>query len=104
MSAYLIVDIEVKDAAGYEEYKRMAAESIRAFGGRYLVRGGAAEVLEGDWEPGRLVVLEFPGVERARAWWSSEEYRKAREIRLRTAGCRMVLVEGLQEAGGQHRG
>ena len=95
MAAYLIADIEVRDPAGYEEYKRLASEAIRAFGGRYVVRGGAVEVLEGDWTPRRLAVLEFPSAERARECWSSQAYQKAREIRHRTASSRMILVEGL---------
>jgi len=94
MAAYLIVEIEVKDPAGYEEYKRLAAETVHAFGGRYVVRGVAVEVLEGEWAPGRLAVLEFPSLARAKEWWSSDAYREAREIRTRTAVSRMILAEG----------
>jgi uncharacterized protein (DUF1330 family) len=94
VAAYLIVEIEVRDPAGYEEYKRLAAQTIQAHGGRYLVRGGAVEVLEGEWMPRRLVILEFPSVERARQWWSSEGYQEARAIRVRTADARMLLAEG----------
>jgi len=94
MAAYLIVEIEVHDPAGYEEYRRLASGTVRAHDGRYLVRGGATEVLEGEWAPRRVVILEFPGVSRAKEWWSSEGYQKARAIRLRTAEARMLLVEG----------
>jgi len=95
MAAYVIVDIEVTDPQGYEEYKRLAAASVGAYGGRYLVRGGAAEALEGDWVPSRLVVLEFPSVAQAKVWWGSPEYSAARRVRQRTARANMVVVEGL---------
>ena len=95
MAAYLIVEIDVRDPAGYEEYKTLAAQTVRAFGGRYLARGGEAQALEGDWTPRRVVILEFPSVGRAREWWSSPEYGKARDIRRRTADARMILVEGV---------
>jgi uncharacterized protein (DUF1330 family) len=94
MPAYLIVDIEVTDPDRYEEYKRQAQETVEAFGGRYIVRGGTAERLEGTWTPRRLVVLEFPDADTARAWWSSEAYRPARALREATANSNMVLVEG----------
>jgi uncharacterized protein (DUF1330 family) len=94
MSAYIIVDIDVTDPERYEEYKRQAHETVHAFGGRYIVRGGAAERLEGSWEPRRVVVLEFPDADTARAWWSSDAYRPAKELREATADTNMVLVEG----------
>jgi uncharacterized protein (DUF1330 family) len=94
MSAYIIVDIEVTDPTRYEQYKRQAQETVEAFGGRYIVRGGTAERLEGGWTPRRLVVLEFPDADTARAWWSSEAYRPARTLREATAHSNMVLVEG----------
>jgi uncharacterized protein (DUF1330 family) len=95
VAAYLIVEIDVRDPAGYEEYKTLAAQSVHAFGGRYLARGGEAQALEGDWTPRRVVILEFPSAGRAREWWSSQEYGKARDIRRRTADARMILVEGI---------
>jgi uncharacterized protein (DUF1330 family) len=94
MPAYVIVDIEVTDPRRYEDYKRQAQETVHAFGGRYLVRGGVAERLEGTWEPRRVVVLEFPDVDAARTWWSSEAYRPAKALRHATATTSMVLVEG----------
>jgi uncharacterized protein (DUF1330 family) len=93
--AFLIVEIEVRDPAGYEEYKQLAARTIQAAGGRYLARGGATEVLEGEWNPKRLVILEFPSVARAKEWWSSADYGRARGIRERCARTRMILTEGL---------
>jgi uncharacterized protein (DUF1330 family) len=97
MSAFVIVDIEVLDAVPYEDYKRLAAQTIALYGGRYVVRGGRTEVLEGEWEPGRLVMLEFPSVERAIAWYESAEYATARELRRTSARMDMVVVEGLGE-------
>lgn len=95
MAAYVLVEIEVTDPVRYEAYKKMAEASIAAFGGRYLVRGGRVETLEGDWRPPRLVVLEFPSVERAREWWSSDAYRSGKELRQATARSRMILVQGV---------
>lgn len=95
MAAYVIVDIEVTDPQGYEEYKRLAAPTVAAYGGRYVVRGGAAETLEGDWVPHRLVVLEFESVQQARQWWDSPAYAAARAVRQRTARTNMVVVNGL---------
>jgi uncharacterized protein (DUF1330 family) len=95
VTAYIIVDIEVRDPEGYEEYKRAAAPTLASYGGRYVVRGGATRVLEGTWTPHRVVVLAFPSVERAFSWWDSPEYRPVRAIRQRTARSSMILVEGL---------
>jgi len=95
MPAYVVVDIEVHDAKRYEQYKRMAPPSIAVYGGRYLTRGGETNVLEGDWTPKRFVVLEFPSLERARAWWSSPEYAEAKALRQACATTRMVVTEGL---------
>ena len=95
MAAYIIVDIDVHDPAGYEEYKRLAPSSIRRYGGEYLVRGGSVQTLEGEWALKRVVVLEFESAERGRAWWDSQEYRAARDLRQQTARARMILVEGV---------
>jgi len=95
VSAYVIVEIEVLDPVRYEEYKRLAPPSIAAFGGRYVVRGGRSETLEGDWSPKRIVILEFEGLERARQWWDSPEYRDAKRLRQEIARTRMIAVEGV---------
>jgi uncharacterized protein (DUF1330 family) len=95
MPAYLIVEIEVTDPVGYEEYKKQASATIQAQGGKYIVRGGKTEVLEGDWQPKRLVVLEFPSMDRAKEWLHCEEYREPRKLRQRTAKTNMILVEGV---------
>jgi uncharacterized protein (DUF1330 family) len=95
MPAYLIGNIEVTDAAAYEEYRKGVAATIAAFGGRSLARPGAAmEVLEGDWVPKRLVILEFPSVGQLKAWYNSPEYRPLLDIRLRSAKSSLILVEG----------
>jgi uncharacterized protein (DUF1330 family) len=95
MPAYVIVNIDVKDPVRYEEYKRRAAPTVAAFDGRYIVRGGPAEVVEGEWMPKRVVVLEFPSLARAREWLHSPEYAPARAIRHETAVSEMILVEGM---------
>jgi uncharacterized protein (DUF1330 family) len=95
MAAYVIVDIEITDPAGYEEYKRLAAPTVAAYGGKYIVRGGVVETLEGDWSPKRLVVLEFESAARARQWLSSPEYSAARQLRHKYARSRMIVVEGV---------
>ena len=96
MPAYILVDIDVLDAERYEDYKRLASASIAAHGGKYLIRGGAVEVLDGDWKPNRFVLLEFPSVEKAKAWRNSPEYAEARAIRDTCARARMIVVEGLE--------
>lgn len=95
MSAYIIVEIEVTDPVRYEAYKTAAAASLARHGGTYVVRGGAAETLEGDWQPKRIVVLKFDSVERAKAWWSSADYAAPKKLRHETARTRMIVVEGL---------
>lgn len=95
MSAYVLSEIEVLDEERYEVYKRLAPPVIAAYGGRYLVRGGETETLEGDWSPKRIVILEFPTVAQAKAWWSSTEYSEVKAIRQATTRTRMIIVEGL---------
>ncbi len=95
MSAYIIVEIDVQDPIGYEDYKKLAGPTVEARGGKYIVRGGQTEVLEGDWQPKRLVVLEFSSMDAAREWLTCEEYREPRKMRHRTARTNMILVEGV---------
>ena len=94
MPAYVIVEIEVHDPVRYEAYKSMVPPSIAQYGGRFIVRGGEITPLEGDWNPKRLVVIEFPSAERARAWWASPEYAEAKALRQATSHGRMIVVEG----------
>ena len=95
MPGLIIVDIEVTDPIRYEDYKRLASAAIAAHGGRYLVRGGQTEVLDGDWTPRRLVVLQFDSVEKAKAWRDSPEYAEAKKIRETCARANMFVVEGV---------
>jgi uncharacterized protein (DUF1330 family) len=95
MAAYVILDISVTDTTRYEDYKGMASASITKHGGKYLVRGGKHEPLEGDWALDRVVVLEFESVAKARAWWSSEDYSRAKDVRRLAATVKAVLIEGM---------
>ena len=95
MAAYVIVEIEVVDPVGCEEYKKQAAATVHKYGGKYIVRDGSSEVLEGDWKPNRIVVLQFDSMERAKEWLNCEEYREPRKMRHRTAKANMILVEGV---------
>ncbi|HEV2802882.1 MAG TPA: DUF1330 domain-containing protein [Pyrinomonadaceae bacterium] len=95
MAAYIVVEVEVQDKDRYETYKQMVPPSLAAYGGRFLVRGGEVETLEGDWSPKRLVIAEFPSVERAKAWWSSQEYAEAKALRQATARSRMIVIAGV---------
>ena len=95
MAAYVIVEIEIIDPVGYEEYKKQAAAAVHKYGGKYIARGGKTEVLEGDWNPKRIVVLQFESMERAKEWLNCEEYREPRKMRHKTAKTNMILVEGV---------
>lgn len=95
MTAYVIYQGEVLDPERYDEYKIKAAASILAAGGRYVVRGGDVEVLEGDAPAGRTVVLEFPSRQAAIDWYRSEEYTEIRKIREGAARARMYVVDGV---------
>ena len=94
MSAYIIVDVEITDRDKYEDYNSVVPPTIEAFGGRFLVRGGRAEILEGDWQPKRVVVLEFESFDRAREWWSSDEYENPKRLRQSASITNMIVVEG----------
>jgi len=94
MPAYIIADIQVTDPAGYDQYRPLAAASIARSGGRFVVRGGKVDLLEGAPEPERIVVIEFPDADTARRWYSSEEYQKALKIRQSASRGRVLLVEG----------
>jgi uncharacterized protein (DUF1330 family) len=95
MTAYVIVDIDVHDPVGYEQYKKLAPTTIELYGGKYLARGGRTEKLEGDWTPSRLVILQFESVEQAKKWINSPEYSEARKMRLATTNSKMVVIEGV---------
>ena len=94
MPAYVIVDIDIVDPVGYGDYKELAGATVEKYDGKYIVRGGRTEVLEGDWHPKRIVVLKFESMRRAKDWLNSEEYREPRKMRHRTAKAKMI-VEGV---------
>jgi uncharacterized protein (DUF1330 family) len=98
MPAYVIVDVDVKDAEAYKEYRDKAPATVTASGGRYLVRGSAPVHVEPGWDVHRFVVLEFPSVAAARAWYSSPAYQKILPIRLKSTKSRMMFVDGVDPA------
>ena len=95
MKGYVIVDVEVTDPEKYAEYVKVVPPTISAFGGRFVVRGGKAENLEGDWVPKRIVVLEFESVETALKWWASEDYKAPKALRQSASVTNMSVVEGV---------
>ena len=95
MVAYVINDMEVTDPALLEDYKKLSPATVAQYGGRFLARGGAMEVLEGTWQPKRLVILEFPSLAQAKAWVNSPEYAPARRIRQQASRSNIVVVEGV---------
>lgn len=95
MAAYAVVNVRVTDPARYEEYRSKAPATIASYGGRYLARGGALETLEGEWDPERLVVLEFESMGRLREWYDSPEYAPLKQLRQEAAATQFVIVEGL---------
>ena len=95
MPAYIVSIVVIHDPEGFAEYGGRAPATVEQYGGRFLARGGETEVLEGEWEPNRLVILEFDSAEQARRWYSSEEYQAILGMRQRTATTDLVLVEGV---------
>ncbi len=95
MSAYIIVDVKITDPERYADYKKLTPASLIPYDGKFVVRGGVTELLEGDWQPGRIVVLQFPSLEKAKAWWSSDGYAPAKALRQATSITQMILVEGV---------
>ena len=95
MPAYVIAEIDVHNPQDYEEYRKMVPSTITAFGGRYLARGGKTEILEGNWSPKRIAILEFESMERAKEWLHSELYGPAKKIRHASAKTNMILIEGI---------
>ncbi len=95
MPAYMIVEVDVKDPVRYDDYKKLTPASLMPYGGKFIVRGGNAELIEGKDQPKRIVILQFENTERAKAWWNSPEYADAKKLRQSTAETRMILVEGV---------
>lgn len=95
MPAFLIVDTEITNPERFEEYKRQVSPLVERYGGRYCVRGGPHQVLEGDWEPTRVVMLEFPNMDTLMRWYDSPEYAPVKEVRQQASRTRMFAVEGM---------
>ena len=95
MAAYVIAEVTITDPPGYDAYRQMVPATVAKYGGKFVVRGGHLEMLEGNWAPKRLVVIEFESAERAKQWWASEDYREAKALRQRTAQTNMIVIEGV---------
>jgi uncharacterized protein (DUF1330 family) len=95
MSAYIIAQVTITDPQGFEEYRNMVPPTIAKYGGKFVVRGGKVDTLEGKWDNRRLVIIEFDNAERAKQWWASEDYREAKQLRQRTAETDLIVVEGV---------
>ena len=95
MAAYVIADVEITDPGRYKDYATRTPASIARYGGRWVVRGGATQVLEGDWDPGRIVVIEFPSVDAALEWFNSDDYQELAAIRRDASTARILVVEGV---------
>ncbi len=95
MSAYIIFEVEVKDHEGYARNRDLIQPTLDPYEGKFLIRGGSVECLEGTWNPSRLVVVEFPDLEKAKEWWASDTYRPAKQVRQETTDTNMILVEGV---------
>jgi uncharacterized protein (DUF1330 family) len=94
MTAYVIADVDVTDPVKYEDYKKLTPGAIAKHGGRFLARGGQCATLEGNWRPGRMIVIEFPSYQQARDFYTSVEYTAARRARAGAATLKMVVVDG----------
>jgi uncharacterized protein (DUF1330 family) len=95
MAAYLISEIEIQNPEGYEEYRRLVKPTLDKYGGKFLARGGRIDVLEGKWNPKRIVICEFESPAKAREWYDSPEYTKAKEVRQKNSTANIVVVEGV---------
>jgi uncharacterized protein (DUF1330 family) len=97
MPAYVVIETDINDPERYERYTAASPDAVHSGGGRFLVRGGELAVLEGDWDPSRLVILEFPDLDAVKRWYDSPEYVEARKLREGAANLRMVAVQGLDK-------
>ena len=95
MPAYMIAEIEITSAEGYAEYAKIVPATVEKYGGKFLVRGGKAHPLEGDWPERRRVIIEFPSIEQAKAWYASPEYAKPLAMRKAASKGRLVFLEGV---------
>ena len=95
MAAYVIADVEVKDEAKFEAYRKLVPATVEAYGGKYIVRGGESMVAEGEWTPHRTVIIEFENFEQAKAWHGSEEYAGPKQMRIDSTNSSVIIVDGL---------
>jgi uncharacterized protein (DUF1330 family) len=95
MAGYVIVDVNITDPEEYQVYARQTPATVEQYGGKFLVRGGQPETLEGEWPTKRIVVIEFPSVEQAHAWYNSPEYSAIKGIRQRAANTDLIIVHGV---------
>ena len=95
MAAYVVVDLEIVDTEKFERYRQLVPATIEKYGGRYMARGGKVETLEGSWSPKRFVLLEFPSIDRARAWYDSVEYAEPKALRQSCTRSKIIVVEGM---------
>ena len=95
MAGYALIDAEITDPATFAEFRERAPAAVEAYGGRYLVRGGATEVVQGNWTPHRVVLVEFESVERARAWWHSPDHAELRAMLDKCSNTTVTIVEGV---------
>ena len=98
MNAYVIADVTITNPEGYAAYRPLAAASVAAHGGKFLARGGAVDSLEGGWAPHRIVIIEFPSMAAARAWYDSPDYQAALKVRLANSTGRVIMTEGAAPA------
>jgi uncharacterized protein (DUF1330 family) len=96
MAAYAVIDVYVTDEDAAARYRELSGPSVMRHGGRFLARGGVIDVLEGDWHPARLVVIEFDSADEARAWYESDDYAEARAVRQDAGDWRVVIVDGVR--------
>lgn len=95
MKAYVIIEVTAHDMERMDAYRKLVPASLIPFDGKFIVRGGVTEALEGDWNPKRIVVIEFPSLEKAKGWWLSDDYAPAKAMRQSAASTRMIMVEGI---------
>ena len=95
MAAYVIVEVKINDPEVYAQYRPLVPATLEAYGGKFVVRGGGLQALEGGWAPERMVVMEFPSVEQAQKWCNSPEYAPAKALRQKSANTKMLVVEGV---------
>jgi uncharacterized protein (DUF1330 family) len=96
MSVYFVVEVNVTDPQLYAEYRKLVEPTLNKYGGKFLVRGGAYETIEGDWKPQRFVITEFENKSQFQSWYNSPEYTVAKNIRFRAATSKGILIEGVQ--------